>query len=146
MLRRKYAVASSMANILSPFVLGQAVGVTCSGLFAFGTLSVSPFNAFSAVERSSLSVSDRSKLVTELLHSNGRKAFLSSVLVGSAAYLTAFIYRPATTSLAHSRVLHGAAIALLLAVPHTLVVMLPVYARLADVEGETKEAGEGESY
>ena len=37
----------------------------------------------------------------------------------------------------------GAAAALIISVPHTLVFMLPVYAKLAEVKGEAIEEGQG---
>ncbi|KAJ7833888.1 hypothetical protein B0H14DRAFT_2800007 [Mycena olivaceomarginata] len=51
---------------------------------------------------------------------------------GAAAFLTAYFYRPSDISPEHSRALLGAAGALLIAVPHTIISMVPIYKALAD--------------
>lgn len=57
--------------------------------------------------------------------------------------MVAYLSRPSKISVFHSRVLLGAAFTLLLAVPHTVLLVLPVYKKLAaesEAKAEDKEA------
>ncbi|KAJ7602682.1 hypothetical protein B0H17DRAFT_1154927 [Mycena rosella] len=123
-----------MPALFSPFVASQALGLSAAGFFLASTASISPFNLIPIVESSSLPYAARAPLYGHMFSVRGRPAFLVTALGGAAAFFTAYYTRPADISVEHSRALLAAAGALIVAVPHTVLAMVPVYHALSDAK------------
>ncbi|KAJ7353036.1 hypothetical protein DFH08DRAFT_855825 [Mycena albidolilacea] len=121
-----------MPALFSIFTSTQAIGVSAAGFFLASTTSLSPFNLIPIAEQSKLSPAERAPLYGRMFFARGRPAFAGTALGGAAAFLTAYFNRPSDISPEHSRALLGAAGALLIAVPHTIISMVPIYKALAD--------------
>ncbi|KAJ6622075.1 hypothetical protein B0H10DRAFT_2432007 [Mycena sp. CBHHK59/15] len=137
-----------MAPFLSPFVAAQAVGLSASGFFLFSTMSISPWNIISMLEPSDISLIKRAPLYGRAFFGRGRPVFIGTAFGGAGAYLLAYLNRPSDISLEHSRALLAAAATLVVAVPHTVIWMLPIYKGLANekysgTEVEAKERWNG---
>ncbi|KAJ7618311.1 hypothetical protein DFH06DRAFT_1479000 [Mycena polygramma] len=130
------------------FASSQIIGLSAAGFFLASTMNSSPFNLIPIVERSNLPLVSRAPLYAHMFSGRGRPAFITTAVGGAAAFLTAYFTRPSDTSLIQSRALLGAAGALLIAVPHTIIWMLPVYKALGDekyagTEVQAKERWDG---
>ncbi|KAJ7456116.1 hypothetical protein FB451DRAFT_1512483 [Mycena latifolia] len=123
-----------MPALFTPFPASQVVGLSAAGFFLASTMGLSPFNVIPNVERSNLPLETRAPLYGHMFSGRGRPTFAISTLGGAAAFLAAYFTRPADISADHTRALLGAAGALILAVPHTVIWMVPVYKGLADVK------------
>ncbi|KAJ6472941.1 hypothetical protein C8R47DRAFT_1076837 [Mycena vitilis] len=137
-----------MPQLLSAFILSQVVGISATGLFVGSTMNSGPFNMIPIVQRSKLPSAWRAHLYTCMTSGNGRLVFLGSSLGGAVAFFTAYFARPAHIQLSQSRALLAAAAALILAVPHTMIWMLPIYKALGDekysgTEAQTQERWDG---
>ncbi|KAJ7840788.1 hypothetical protein B0H13DRAFT_2287014 [Mycena leptocephala] len=121
-----------MVAFLSVFTSSQVVGLSAAGFFLSSTTNVSPFNLIPIIERSNvITPATRAPLYKHMFFSRGRPAFIGTAIGGGAAFLVAYFNRPADISQAHSRALLAAAGSLLLAVPHTVIWVLPIYKELA---------------
>ncbi|KAJ7633721.1 hypothetical protein B0H17DRAFT_1217484 [Mycena rosella] len=110
--------------------LFAGLGLSAAGFFLASTAGISPFNLIPIVESSSPCSSPyaaRAPLYGHMFSVRGRPAFLVTALGGAAAFFTAYYTRPADISVEHSRALLAAAGALIVAVPHTVLAMVPVY-------------------
>ncbi|KAJ7447464.1 hypothetical protein FB451DRAFT_1375639 [Mycena latifolia] len=123
-----------MPALFTQFPAFQVLGLSAAGFFLASTMDVSPFNAIPNLERSNIPLATRASLYRHMFHGRGWPSFAISTFGGAAAFLTAYLTRPADISADHSRALLGAAGALIIAVPHTLIWMVPVYKGLADVK------------
>ncbi|KAJ7452969.1 hypothetical protein B0H11DRAFT_2326757 [Mycena galericulata] len=123
-----------MSPLLGLFPSSQIVGISAAGFFLASTLSISPFNLIPIVERSELSPAIRAPLYGHMFLARGRPAFIATALGGAAAFFTAYYNRPSDISLEHSRALLFAAGSLLIAIPHTVIWMVPIYKGLGDVK------------
>lgn len=79
---------------------------------------------------------------------NGRPAFIGSVFIGVAGFTTAYLNRPSDISNEHSKALLVGIAALVVALPHTILSMVPVYKGIttidvaaADVDGTLLTTG-----
>ncbi|KAF8189445.1 hypothetical protein K438DRAFT_945669 [Mycena galopus ATCC 62051] len=129
-----------MSHLLGIFASSQIVGVSAAGFFLASTMGISPLNLIPIVERSNLSPATRAPLYKHMFLVRGRRAFITTAFGGAAAFLVAYFNRPADIALGHEYALLGAAGALALAVPHTVVWVLPIYKALGD---ESVYAGTG---
>ncbi|KAJ7779430.1 hypothetical protein DFH07DRAFT_795025 [Mycena maculata] len=122
-----------MAPLLSVFPSTHIVGLSLAGFWLASATNISPFNMIPNLEHSKLEPATRAPLYGHLFFARGRPVFIVTALGGGAAFLAAYFTRPEDTSVLHSRALLAAAGSLLIAVPHTIVWMVPVYKALADV-------------
>ncbi|KAJ7670086.1 hypothetical protein DFH06DRAFT_1321103 [Mycena polygramma] len=129
-----------MPQLLNAFVSSQVIGISATGLFVGSTMNSGPFNLIPIVQRSNLPPAWRVHLYRHMTSGNGRLVFLGSSLGGALAFLVAYFARPADISLSQSRALLGAATALVIAVPHTMIWMLPIYKALGDDRYSGNEA------
>ncbi len=67
-----------------------------------------------------------------MFHKQGRPAFIASILLGVAGYATAYLTRPSDISAEHARALLIGAASLVVALPHTVIAMVPVYKQLGE--------------
>ncbi|KAJ6502843.1 hypothetical protein C8R47DRAFT_1251650 [Mycena vitilis] len=137
-----------MSNLLSAFILAQVYGVSATALFMGSTMSPGGFNLVSIVGRSKLPSTWRAHLYGCLITGSGRQVFLTTGLGGAAAFLTAYLTRPAHIPVGQGSALLAAATALVGAVVHTAVWMVPIYSALGDqadfgTEAQTQERWAG---
>ncbi|KAJ7100430.1 hypothetical protein C8R44DRAFT_859343 [Mycena epipterygia] len=139
-----------MPPLFSLFASSQVLGLSAAGFFLASTTNISPFNLVPIAERSAsqLPLATRASLYGHMFSGRGRPAFIATTLGGAAAFFTAYANRPDDISLEHSRALLGAAGTLLLAIPHTVIWMVPVYHELSDskfsgTEVQAKERWDG---
>jgi hypothetical protein len=141
-----------MLPLFSIFASSQAIGLSAAGFFLASTMGISPFNTIPILERSDVHTCSAPQTIilpmqtTQLPHSaraplyghmfsgRGRPAFAITTLGGAAAFFTAYFNRPADISVDHSRMLLVAAGSLLIAIPHTIIWMVPIYKALSDVK------------
>ncbi|KAJ6529824.1 hypothetical protein B0H19DRAFT_1242783 [Mycena capillaripes] len=121
-----------MAPLFSTFPSSQVIGLSAAGFFLASTVHISPFNLIPIVERSKLAPAARAPLYGHMFHARGRPAFIGTTIGGAAAFLIAYFNRPVDTSILQSRALLVAAGSLLIAIPHTVIWMVPIYKKLGD--------------
>ncbi|KAG9015184.1 hypothetical protein FRB94_004303 [Tulasnella sp. JGI-2019a] len=136
-------MTSPSAPLLSPFIIGQIVGLSASGAWAVSSLGNGPFNVVTALEKySSLSPSSKSAIIGPSFFGMGRPAFLASVALTAGGYLTAYFTGPNTTPIEHSRLLLLGAGTTIVALLHTRAFMVPLYKRIGDSSSLVGEGAE----
>ncbi|KAJ6549579.1 hypothetical protein DFH09DRAFT_1366789 [Mycena vulgaris] len=123
-----------MPALFTTFASSQVIGLSAAGFFLGSTMGISPFNVVPILESSNIPRTARAPLYGHMFHGRGRPAFALTALGGAAAFITAYYSRPANISVEQSRALLVAAGSLLIAVPHTIIWMVPIYSALGDVK------------